>query len=150
MKISVEITKGLGRRVNITISANIIEQAVNNELLNVAKKIRINGFRKGKIPMNIVTKRYAASVRQEVLDNLMQRKFVDLIIQENIQPVSTPNYVPGEYKTGKDFSYAVEFEVYPKVELKGLDTIEIEKPLVEVNNTDVDAMLEAMRKQQAT
>jgi trigger factor len=58
--------------------------------------------------------------------------------------------VPGEYKEGEDFTFAVEFEVYPEVELKGLDGIEVEKPVVEVNDADVDTMLDTLRKQQAT
>lgn len=149
MQVSVETTEGLGRRVNITVAADTIEQAVKSELVNVAKKVRIDGFRKGKVPMNIVAQRYGASVRQDVLGDLMQRNFVDAIIQEKINPVGAPNYVPGEYQTGEDFSFAVEFEVYPEVELTGLDTIEVEKPRVEVNDADVDTMLDTLQKQQA-
>lgn len=54
MQVSVETTQGLGRRVTITIAADSIETAVKSELVNVAKKVRIDGFRKGKVPMNIV------------------------------------------------------------------------------------------------
>lgn len=67
MQVSVETTQGLGRRVTITIAADSIETAVKSELVNVAKKVRIDGFRKGKVPMNIVAQRYGASVRQDVL-----------------------------------------------------------------------------------
>ncbi len=69
---------------------------------------------------------------------------------KKINPAGAPNYVPGEYKLGEDFTYAVEFEVYPEVELQGLDAIEVEKPVVEVTDADVDTMLETLRKQQAT
>ncbi|VDY44969.1 trigger factor [Salmonella enterica subsp. enterica serovar Daytona] len=58
MQVSVETTQGLGRRVTITIAADSIETAVKSELVNVAKKVRIDGFRKGKVPMNIVAQRY--------------------------------------------------------------------------------------------
>ncbi|OSM98043.1 trigger factor [Lonsdalea populi] len=150
MQVSVETTQGLGRRVTITVAADSIENAVKSELVNVAKKVRIDGFRKGKVPMNIVAQRYGASVRQDVLGDLMQRQFVDAIIKEKITPAGAPNYVPGEYNAGSDFTYTVEFEVYPEVELKGLDSIEVEKPLVEVKDEDVDAMLDTLRKQQAT
>ncbi|RAT65366.1 trigger factor, partial [Lonsdalea populi] len=150
MQVSVETTQGLGRRVTITVAADSIENAVKSELVNVAKKVRIDGFRKGKVPMNIVAQRYGASVRQDVLGDLMQRQFVDAIIKEKITPAGAPNYVPGEYNAESDFTYTVEFEVYPEVELKGLDSIEVEKPLVEVKDEDVDAMLDTLRKQQAT
>ena len=149
MQVSVETTQGLGRRVTITVAADSIENAVKKELVDVAKKVRIDGFRKGKVPMSVVAQRYGASVRQDVLGDLMQRGFVDAIIKEKINPAGAPNYVPGEYKQGEDFTYSVEFEVYPEVELKGLDAIEVEKPIVEVTDEDVDAMLDTLRKQQA-
>ena len=129
--------------VSITVPADTIKQAVKKELINAAKSVRIDGFRKGKVPMNIVEQRYGASVRQDVLGEAMQRSFVDAIIKEKINPAGAPNYVPGEYKEGEDFTFAVEFEVYPEVELKGLENIEVE-------NRDVDAMLDTLRKQQAT
>ncbi|MDZ7279221.1 trigger factor [Pantoea eucrina] len=150
MTVSVETTQGLGRRISITVPADKIESAVKKELVEVAKKVRIDGFRKGKVPAHIINQRYGASVRQDVLGELMTRNFVDAIIKEKINPAGAPNYVPGEYKEGEDFTYAVEFEVYPEVELKGLDGIEVEKPVVEVTDADVDAMLETLQKQQAT
>ncbi|MEG3109947.1 MULTISPECIES: trigger factor [unclassified Pantoea] len=149
MQVSVETTQGLGRRITITVAADSIESAVKKELVDVAKKVRIDGFRKGKVPMNIVAQRYGASVRQDVLGDLMTRNFVDAIIKEKINPAGAPNYVPGEYKEGQDFTYSVDFEVYPEVELKGLENIEVEKPVVEVTDADVDAMLDTLRKQQA-
>ncbi|MEN4768514.1 trigger factor [Duffyella gerundensis] len=150
MQVSVETTQGLGRRVTITVPADSIESAVKKELVEVAKKVRIDGFRKGKVPMTVVSQRYGASVRQDVLGDLMQRNFVDAIIKEKINPAGAPNYVPGEYQQGGDFTYTVEFEVYPEVELKDLESIEVEKPVVNVTDEDVDAMLETLRKQQAT
>ncbi len=150
MTVSVEPTQGLGRRISITIPADSIDAAVKKELIEVAKKVRIDGFRKGKVPSHIINQRYGASVRQDVLGELMTRNFVDAIIKEKINPAGAPDYVPGEYKEGEDFTYAVEFEVYPEVELQGLDAIEVEKPVVEVTDADVDAMLDTLQKQQAT
>ncbi|MDR0806924.1 MAG: trigger factor [Enterobacteriaceae bacterium] len=150
MQVSVETTQGLGRRLSIVVAADVIEVAVKKELVDIAKKVRIDGFRKGKVPMNIIAQRYGASARQDVLGELMQRNFIDAIIQEKINPAGAPKYVPGEYKLGEDFSYAVEFEVYPEVELKDLESIEVEKPTVDVGDADVDTMLDTLRKQQAT
>lgn len=73
------------------------------------------------------------------LGDLMSRNFIDAIIKEKINPAGAPTYVPGEYKLGEDFTYSVEFEVYPEVELQGLEAIEVEKPIVEVTDADVDA-----------
>lgn len=150
MQVSVETTQGLGRRITITVAADTIEQAVKKELVEVAKKVRIDGFRKGKVPMNIVAQRYGASARQDVLSELMSRNFIDAIIKEKLNPAGSPNYVPSEYKLGEDFTYHVDFEVYPEVELKGLENITVEKPQAEIADSDIDDMLDTLRKQQAT
>ncbi|KPD03513.1 trigger factor [Moellerella wisconsensis] len=149
MQVSVETTQGLGRRVTITVPAADIEKAVNSELVNAAKKVRIDGFRKGKVPMHIVKQRYGASVLQDVLGDVMQRNFINAIIENKVNPAGAPSYKPEQFEDGKDFTYSVEFEVYPEIELQGLDTIEVEKPAVEVKEEDVDNMLDTLRKQQA-
>lgn len=150
MQVSVETTQGLGRRMTITIAADLIEQAVRSELVSMVRKVRVDGFRKGKVPPGIVAQRYDASVRQDVLSNLMQRNFVDAIVENKLNPAGMPDYVPGEYQKGSSFIYSVEFEIYPEIELQGLENIEVEKPVVEVSETDIDLMVEMLRKQQAT
>ncbi len=83
MQISVETTQGLERRISITVPADVIEQAVREELKRVAKTARIDGFRKGKVPPSIIEQRFGASARQDVLGDVMQRHFFDAVMQEN-------------------------------------------------------------------
>ncbi|OTQ59184.1 trigger factor [Gilliamella sp. A7] len=150
MQVSVETTQGLGRRLSITIKSEDITKAVNKELLNTAKKVRIDGFRKGKVPLKIVEQRYGASILQDALSDLMQRNFIDAIIQEKLNPAGAPVYTPKEYKDGEDYTFTVEFEVYPEIKIKDLDKIEVEKPVAEVVDADVDTMIETLRKQQGS
>lgn len=150
MQVSVETTQGLGRRLSITIKAENIKKAIDKELVNTAKKVRIDGFRKGKVPLKLVEQRYGASILQEALSDLMQKSFVDAIIQEKLNPAGAPTYTPKEYKNGEDYTFNVEFEVYPDVKVKDLDKIEVEKPVAEVIDADVETMIETLRKQQGT
>ena len=150
MQVAVETTQGLGRRLTITINADDIKKAVNKELVNTAKKVRIDGFRKGKVPLKIVEQRYGASILQDALSDLMQRHFFEAMIQEKLNPAGAPTYIPTEYKQDEDYQFTVEFEVYPEFEIKDLDKIEVEKPVVEVADADVDNMIETLRKQQGT
>ncbi|QYN47525.1 trigger factor [Gilliamella sp. ESL0405] len=150
MQVSVETTQGLGRRLSITIKSEDITKAVDKELINTAKKVRIDGFRKGKVPLKIVEQRYGASILQDALSDLMQRNFVEAIIQEKLNPAGAPVYTPKEYKNGEDYTFTVEFEVYPELKVKDLDKIEVEKPVAEVVDADVDTMIETLRKQQGT
>ena len=150
MQVSVETTKGLGKRLSITIKSEDIKKAIDKELINTAKKVRIDGFRKGKVPLKIVEQRYGASILQDALSDLMQQNFIEAIVQEKINPVGAPTYTPTEYKDGEDYTFTVEFEVYPEVKIKDLDKIEVEKPVAEIVDADVETMIETLRKQQGT
>ena len=104
------------------------------------------------MPHNIIKQRYGDVAVQDALSDLMSRNFVSAIIENKINPVGAPDYKVDEpYKEGQDFTYTVEFpEVFPEIELKGLETIEVEKPVVEVKDEDIDGMdVETLRKQQA-
>ena len=148
MQVSVETTQGLERRLTISVPADQIEKQVNDSLKQEAKRARLPGFRPGKVPVNVIKKRYGSAIRQEVTGEVMQRNFIEAVIAEKINPAGAPTFTPGE-TTADAFEFVVTFEVYPEVELTGLDTIEVEKPLGEVKDADVDAMIETLRKQHA-
>lgn len=150
MQVTVETLEGLERRLNITVPAANIEDAVTAELRNIAKNRRFDGFRKGKVPMKMVAKMYGKAVRQDVMGEVMQRHFIEAIVKEKINPAGAPTFAPVENSEGADLVFNATFEVYPEVELKGLENITVEKPAVEVKEADVEEMIETLRKQQAT
>jgi trigger factor len=149
MQVTVETLEGLQRRLNITVPASNIEDAVVAELRNIAKNRRFDGFRKGKVPLKMVEKMYGNSVRQDILGEVMHRHFIEAIVKEKINPVGAPTYAPVENAAGKDLVFTATYEVYPEVELKGLESITVEKPAVSVKDEDVAEMIETLRKQQA-
>lgn len=150
MQVTVETLEGLERRLNITVPAANIEDAVTAELRNIAKNRRFDGFRKGKVPMKMVAKMYGKAVRQDMLGEVMQRHFIEAIVKEQINPAGAPTFAPVSMEEGQDLVFTATFEVYPEVELKGLENITVEKPAAEVTDADVAEMLETLRKQQAT
>lgn len=149
MQVSVETTQGLERRLTISVPAEQIEKAVTDSLKSEAKRARLPGFRPGKVPVSVIKKRYGKAIRQDITGEVMQRNFVEAIIAEKLNPAGAPTLVPGETE-GDSFQFVATFEVYPEIELKGLEAIEIEKPTAEVKDADVDAMIETLRKQHAT
>jgi trigger factor len=150
MQVTVETLEGLERRLNITVPAANIEDAVTAELRSIAKNRRFDGFRKGKVPLKMVAKMYGKAVRQDVLGEVMHRHFIEAIVQEKINPAGSPTYAPVKNEQNQDLVFTATFEVYPEVEIQGLEKIEVEKPKVEVKDEDVAEMLETLRKQQAT
>lgn len=150
MSISIETTQGLERRATITIAADKIEAAYKEQLKGYAKNARVDGFRKGKVPHSIIEQRFGVMARQDALSDEMQRAFFDAVIGQKINLAGRPTFTPNNYELGKDFSFTATFEVYPEVELKGLENIEVEKPVVEITEADLDKMVDVLRKQQAT
>lgn len=150
MSLNIETTQGLERRVSITVPAETVEQAVREELKRVSKNARVDGFRKGKVPAQIIEKRFGASVRQDVLGDLLQKHFFSAVIDSKINLAGRPNFTVEQFENGKDLTFSATFEVYPEVQLQGLDQIKVEKPVVEITDADVDKMVDVLRKQQAT
>ncbi|WP_261816886.1 trigger factor [Vibrio gallicus] len=150
MQATVETLEGLERRLTITVPAANIEDAVTAELRNIAKNRRFDGFRKGKVPLKMVAKMYGQAVRNDVMGEVMQRHYIESIVKEKINPAGAPTFAPVETAEGQDLVFTATLEVFPEIALSGLETISVEKPAVEVKEADVDAMIETLRKQQAT
>ena len=150
MQVSVETLAGLERKLVIDIPAVDVEQEIAQRLQKVSHTARIDGFRKGKIPMRVIKQRYGKGVRQEVLGEQMQQGFVKAITQEKLNPAGMPSVTPLVDEEGKDFQFSATFEIYPEIEVSGLETIEVEQLISTVGDTDVDNMVEILRKQQAT
>lgn len=149
MQVSVETTEGLQRRLTITVPADAIDSAVKSRLQQLAKTQRINGFRPGKVPVSVIKKRYGTAVRQEVASDVMQRNFYEAIMQENITPAGYPAFELKNDKVGEDFSFVASFEVYPEIEVKDVDKMKVEKPVVEIEDKDLDNMMVTLQKQHA-
>ena len=149
MSISIETLEGLQRRVTITVPADKIEAAYKEQLKGYAKNARVDGFRKGKVPHSIIEQRFGLAARQDVLSDEMQRAFFEGVMAEKIALAGRPTFTPNNYQPGQDFSFSATFEVFPEVELKGLENIEVEKPVVEITEADLDKMVDVLRKQQA-
>jgi len=150
MQATVETLEGLERRLTITVPAANIEDAVTAELRNIAKNRRFDGFRKGKVPLKMVAKMYGQAVRNDVMGEVMQRHYIESIVKEKINPAGAPTFAPVETAAGNDLVFTATLEVFPEIELKGLENIAVEKPVVAVTDADVDNMIETLRKQQAT
>ncbi|MBO9491680.1 trigger factor [Endozoicomonas sp. G2_1] len=150
MQVSVETTEGLERRLTITVPAESVDVEVKNRLRHIAKTQKINGFRPGKVPPSVIQKRYGASVRQEVAGELMQRNFFEAIVAEKINPAGRPEFVAKSNEEGKELEFEATFEVYPEVELKGVEEIKVERPAVEVKDADLDEMFVTLQEQHKT
>ncbi|TWI53787.1 trigger factor [Pseudomonas duriflava] len=147
MQVSVESTSALERRMTVGVPAERIETEVNKRLQQTARRVKVPGFRPGKVPMSVIRQRYEASARQEAFGDLIQETFYEAIVQEKLNPAGAPSVEPRAYEKGQDLEYVATFEVFPEFQVAGLEDIQVERLQSEVADSDVDNMLEILRKQ---
>ena len=147
MQVSVESTGALERRMTVTVPEDKIASEVEQRLKSMAPRVRIDGFRPGKVPFSVIKGKYAGQVRNEVIGDVMQTSFYEAVQQENLKPAGNPTIEPKLMEPGKGLQFDAIFEVMPEVKLASLDKIKIEKPVVEVKDADIDETIENIRKQ---
>ena len=148
MRVSVETTSGLERRLTVGVPADRVDTAVDKRLQEAARNVRLPGFRPGKVPMRVMQQRFGAGVRQEVLGEVISQSFQEAVISENLRPAGQPNIEARKMDAGQDVEYTATFEVFPTVEVSAIDDLSIEKPVAEVTDSDIDDIVEVFRKQQ--
>lgn len=149
MQVSVETTSSIERVLTISVPAARIEEKVNSEVAKTAKTIRIDGFRKGKVPVSVVKKRYGKGIRLEAVEQIMRDAYVEALQKEAIQPAGTPSIEPKNLEDGADLEFVAKVEIYPEITLADASTISVNRIEAEVTDADVDTMLETLRKQNA-
>ena len=149
MQVSVETTSPIERVLTISVPAARIDDKVNAEVAKTAKTVRIDGFRKGKVPVSVVKKRFGQSIRMEALEQVMRDAYVEAIQAESINPAGMPAIEPKNIAEGADLEFVAKVEVYPTIELADASKIEVNRVVADVTEADVDTMLETLRKQNA-
>lgn len=150
MQVSVETVSNLQRRMIVQVPAERIEQEVDRRLRSLMKRVRIDGFRPGKVPLKVVQQRYGAGVYQEVVGDVVQSTYQEAIAQEKLQPAGGPSIEPKVMEPGKGLEYVATFEVFPQVQAADLSQVSVERPRVEIGEADVDKVIESLRRQHKT
>lgn len=150
MQVSVEATSGLERRMKVAVPKENINTEVEKRLKSLAGNARIAGFRPGKVPFKVIRQKFGQQVRAEVAGEVMQSSFYEAVAQEKLRPAGAPHIEPGEEGVDEALEFTAIFEVYPEIELKGLETIAVERPQLKIDDVSIDKMLETIRKQRQT
>jgi trigger factor len=150
MQVSIETTSGLERRLTVVVPSERIDSEVEKRLKDAAKTMRLDGFRKGKVPVKVVKQRFGKGVRQEVMGEVVSDSFYEALSQEKLRPAGEPSFEPLKGDEGLNLEYVAVFEVYPEVAVADLTTIEVTKPVAKMTAADIDKMIEVLREQKAT
>ncbi|HAK32983.1 MAG TPA: trigger factor, partial [Acinetobacter radioresistens] len=149
MQVTSEAVSGVARRLNVSVPTSRINEQFEARLKRTAKTVKINGFRQGKVPVNVVRREYGAGIYQEVVNDIIRDTVFEAIQQEKINAVGMPNIDKVENKEDA-LVYEATVEVYPEVEVKALDTLTVERKTSEIQDKDVDQMIENLQKQRQT
>ena len=148
MQVSVESGEGLQRRMTVEVPAEQVNQAVESRLKSLARTVRLDGFRPGKVPLKVLRQRFGERARQEAYGELIQSTFHEAAVGQNLRPAGEPSIELKEEEG--TFGYVAEFEVMPEIVLADLKATRVEREVAEVTEADVDAMLEKLRRQRTT
>ncbi len=147
MQVSVETTGTLGRRMTVAVPEERISGAVKQRLVSMQRRVRIDGFRPGKAPLPVVQSRFGRQVREEVISEVLSTTLVEALAQEDLNPAAMPVIEPDSLVQENGLEYTAVFDVYPEFELAPCSGLEIEKPVVEIGEHDVDETIQSIREQ---
>jgi trigger factor len=150
MQVSVESGEGLEKRLLVDLPADRVNEAVDKKLAEVAKTVKMNGFRPGKAPLRVVKQQYGDAVRHDVYGVLIQETYYEALSEQKVMPVGDPSIEFRDATEEGGFSYTATFEVMPKIELADMKGKSITKVTAEVTDADVDDMINKLREQRTT
>jgi trigger factor len=145
MQVSVEKTSELSRKMTVCVPEAVVQEKMATRLKSLAREVKVDGFRPGKVPQHVVNKMFGDKVRSEVSGDLISSTFYDALQDQALKPAGRP-YIQ-ELDEAEGFKYTAVFEVYPEISLTGLEQLEVVRPVATVSDADVDDMIEKLRSQ---
>jgi trigger factor len=150
MSVTVETLDKLERKITLTLPADVIRSEVDNRLKRLARTVKMDGFRPGKVPLNVVAQRYGYSVQYEVMNDKVGEAFATAANEAKLRVAGQPRITEKEGAPEGQLAFDAVFEVYPEVKIADLAGAEVEKLGTEVTDAAIDRTLDILRKQRRT
>jgi trigger factor len=150
MAVTVETLEKLERKITLTLPVGAIQSEVDSRLKKLARTVKMDGFRPGKVPMNVVAQRYGYSVHYEVMNDKVGEAFASAANEAKLRVAGQPRITEKDGSAAGEVSFDAVFEVYPEVKIADLAGAEVEKLSTEVTEAAIDKTLEILRKQRRT
>lgn len=150
MKSNVEKVSNLSRKLNVEVPAAAVQTAFQKIFSGIQRDVTIKGFRKGKAPIATIKSIYGDRVKQDVVQDLIQKHYIEALSEHKLEPISYPEFEFADAIEGKDFSFSANFDIRPDINLKKYEGMEVEKEKYEVDAKKVDQVLENIRASRAS
>lgn len=150
MTVTVETLEKLERKITLTLSAQALQSEVENRLKRIARQVKMDGFRPGKVPLNVVAQQYGYSVQYEVMNDKVGEAFAQAANEAKLRVAGQPKITEKEGAPQGELQFDAVFEVYPEVKIGELAGAEVEKVAADVNDAAIDRTVDILRKQRRT
>ena len=150
MAVTVETLEKLERKITLSLPVTAIQSEVDVRLKKLARTVKMDGFRPGKVPMNVVAQRYGYSVQYEVMNDKVGEAFAMAANEAQVRVAGQPRITEKEGAPSGELTFDAVFEVYPEVKIGDLSGVEVEKTASEVSDAAIDKTLDILRKQRRT
>src|SRR5689334_12841460 len=150
MAVTVETLDKLERKMTLTLPVTAIQSEVESRLKKLARTVKADGFRPGKVPMSVVAQRYGYSVQYEVMNDKLGQAFTQAANEAQLRVAGVPNITQKNEAPEGQMAYDATFEVYPEVKLGDLEGVEVERIAADVDEPAIDRTVEILRKQRRT
>tara|TARA_A100001015_G_scaffold223176_1_gene251367 strand:+ start:314 stop:1600 length:1287 start_codon:yes stop_codon:yes gene_type:complete len=147
MQVTLEETSSLGRKLTITVPSDKIQSEVSKRLNSLKGTIKVDGFRPGKVPLTIVRQRHGDRVQQEVIMQEMQTAYQEAVVQEQLNPASSPQIEPKEIAPGEDIVFVASLDIVPEFELVDFSECEVSLDSADVEEQNIDDAQLRIQKQ---
>ncbi|AQZ99624.1 trigger factor [Comamonas kerstersii] len=150
MAVTVETLEKLERKITLSLPLAAIQSEVEARLKKVARTVKMDGFRPGKVPMNVVAQRYGYSVQYEVLNDKVGEEFAKAVQEAGLRVAGQPRISEKEGAAEGQAEFEAIFEVFPEVKIGDLTGVEVEKLTADVDDAAIERTLDILRKQRRT
>jgi trigger factor len=150
MAVTVETLDKLERKITLTLPVGAIQTEVDSRLRKLARTVKMDGFRPGKVPMNVVAQRYGYSVHYEVMNDKVGQAFATAANEAELRVAGQPRITESQSSPEGQMAFDAVFEVYPEVKIGDLASAEVEKFSADVTDAAIDKTVEILRKQRRT
>lgn len=149
LDIAVTVVSDKETQLTVKVPVNQIQSKVEARIRQLAKTVKLDGFRKGKVPVSHIRAQYGAGVQQETINDVIRDTVFEALSEKKIRAVGVPNI--DDVKLENDFLvYQATVETFPEIVVQGLTEIEVERQVAKVSDSDVDTMIENLQKQRQT
>ena len=145
MKTSLSTLEGLKRSLTVELPIDTFNQKTDKILQSLAKKARVDGFRKGKIPATILRQRFGASAKADATNEVVSETLEEALADADVSPAAQPSLTTVDTESSDNFSYTIEFEVYPEVSVAPLSNLDIDQISATVSDEDEERALQDLQ-----